>query len=85
MNVNPHEEQARLDNANANARIGGSCGGVNDYRVVEAHARLDELLDAPEIDEEAIQDAMERLRVAIELRNITSAMKSNGGRIVRNP
>ena len=67
MNANPHEEQARLDNANANARNGGSCGGVNDYRVVEAHARLDELLDAPEIDEEAIQDAMERLRVAIEL------------------
>jgi hypothetical protein len=82
MNVNPHEEQARLDNANANARNGGSCGGVNDYRVVEAHARLDELLDAPETDEEAIQDAMERLRV---LRNITLAMKSNGGRNVRNP
>jgi hypothetical protein len=73
-----------LDNANPNARNGGSCGGVNDYRVVEAQARLDNLLDEPDVDEEAIHAAMEKLRVAIELRNITSAMKSNGGRIVRN-
>jgi hypothetical protein len=35
---------------------------------------LENLLDAPEIDKDAIEAAMERLRVAIELRNITLAM-----------
>ena len=85
MNANPHEEQVRLDNANPNARIGGLYGGANDPRVLLAQARLENLLDAPDVDEETIRAAMERLRVAIELRNITSAMRNNGGRIVRNP
>jgi hypothetical protein len=85
MNTNPHEEQARLDNANPNARNGGLYGGANDPRVLLAQAMLENLLDAPEIDKDAIEATMERLRVAIGLRNITLAMKINGGRIARNP
>jgi hypothetical protein len=58
---------------------GGSCGGDKDYRVVDAQASLDILLDAPEIDEDAIEAAMKKLKTAIELRNITSQLKSAGG------
>ena len=36
------------------------------------------------IDEAAIQAAMERLRVAIERRDLVMTMKARGGRSVRN-
>jgi hypothetical protein len=58
---------------------GGSCGGVFDYRVVEAQMMLDILLDASVIDEVAIEVAKERLEYAIKLRNITSEGKRKGG------
>jgi hypothetical protein len=58
---------------------GGSCGGDKDYRVLDAQASLDILLDAPEIDEDAIEVAMKKLEYAIELRDIMSEGKSRGG------
>ena len=58
---------------------GGSCGGVNDYRVVEAQMMLDILREATEHDLDAIKVAKEKLEHAIELRNITSEGKSKGG------
>jgi hypothetical protein len=58
---------------------GGLCGGENDPRVEKAQAVVDELLDASEIDDDAIQAAMKKLKMAIELRNITSKLKSAGG------
>ena len=62
------------------SRNGGLCGGENDPRVENAQARLDRLRDAPERDNIAIQVAEEKLKMAIELRNITSWGKSEGGR-----
>jgi hypothetical protein len=57
-------------------RKGSSCGGDNDYRVKDAQAVVDELLDAFEIDEDAIKAATERLRVAIAKRDQTFKLKS---------
>jgi ABC-type bacteriocin/lantibiotic exporter with double-glycine peptidase domain len=54
-------------------------GGVNDYRVAEAQMKLvDMLSEAPEQDSDAIKVAEEALKVAIELRNITSEGKRKG-------
>jgi hypothetical protein len=58
---------------------GGSCGGVNDYRVEEAQTELDILREAPEQDQDAIEAALKKLELAIELRDITSEGKSKGG------
>ena len=58
---------------------GGSCGRVNDYRVVKAQTVLDMLREAPEQDLDAIKVAMKKLKYAIELRDITSEGKSKGG------
>ena len=70
-------------NANPNASHGGSRGGANDRFVLEALAELEMLHNAPAIDETAIQAAMERLRVAIERRNLVMR-KARGGNITRN-
>ena len=70
-------------NANPNASHGGSRGGANDRFVREALAELEMLHNAPAIDETAIQAAMERLRVAIERRNLVMR-KARGGSITRN-
>ena len=56
----------------------GSCGGDYDYRVANALEKVEVLLDASEIDEDAIVSAKEKLDFAIELRNITSAGKRKG-------
>ena len=69
-------------NANPNASHGGSRGGANDRFVLEALAELEMLHNAPAIDEAAIQAAMERLRVAIERRNLVMRMKARGGSII---
>jgi len=58
---------------------GGSCGGLNDYRVVEAQTELDILLDATAVDKVAIKAARKKLEDAIELRDITSKAKSKSG------
>ncbi len=68
-------------NANPNASHGGSRGGANDRFVLEALAELEMLHNAPAIDEAAIQAAMERLRVAIERRDLVMRMKARGGSI----
>jgi hypothetical protein len=60
-------------------RNGGLCGGENDPRVKKAQAKVEGLLDASEADEDAIQAAMKKLEYAIELRNITSKLKSANG------
>ena len=52
---------------------------MNDYRVAEAQMKLDMLREAPEQDPDAIKVAEEALKVAIELRNITSEGKRKGG------
>ena len=52
---------------------------MNDYRVVEAQTVLDMLREAPEQDLDAIKVAMKKLEHAIELRDITSEGKRNGG------
>jgi hypothetical protein len=57
-------------------RKGGTCGGMRDYRVVEAQTELDILREAPKQDLDAIQAAMERLRVAIAKRDQTFKLKS---------
>jgi hypothetical protein len=59
---------------------GGSCGGLNDHRVVAAQTELDILREAPEQDLDAIEAAMIKLDYAIKLRNITSEGKSKGGK-----
>jgi hypothetical protein len=58
---------------------GGSCGGVDDYRVEEAQTELDILREAPEQDQEAIKAAMKKLELAIAARDLTSEGKSKGG------
>ena len=58
---------------------GGGCGGLNDYRVFEAQEVLNRLREAPEIDEDAIKVAEEALEYAIELQDIMSKGKSEGG------
>jgi hypothetical protein len=63
----------------ANGIKGGSCGGDKDYRVLDAQAVVEKLLDASEIDDDAIQAAMKKLKYAFELRNITSKLKSANG------
>jgi hypothetical protein len=63
----------------ASTRNGGLCGGDLDPRVVAAQAVVDRLRDAPERDNIAIQVAEEKVKMAIELRNITSESKSKGG------
>ena len=62
----------------------GSRGGANDYFVRVTLAELEMLHNAPAIDEAAIQAAMERLRVAIERRNLVMRMKARGGSITGN-
>ena len=71
-------------NANPNASHGGSRGGANDRFVLEARDDVERLFGAPVIDEAAIQAAMERLRVAIERRNLVMRMKARGGSITGN-
>ena len=71
-------------NTNPIASRGGSRGGAKDYFVLKAQEDVAKLFDAPEIDEAAIQAAMERLRVAIERRDLVRRMKARGGRSVRN-
>ena len=71
-------------NANPIASRGGSRGGANDYFVLKAQKDVEVLRNALEIDEAAIQAAMERLRVAIERRDLVRRMKARGGRSVRN-
>jgi Xaa-Pro aminopeptidase len=51
---------------------------VNDYRVVEAQTELDILRKAPEQDQDAIEAAMKKLELAIELRKLTSDGKIGG-------
>ena len=70
-------------NANPNASREGSRGGVNDYFVREALVELEMLHNAPSINEAAIQAAMERLRVAIERRNLVMRIKARGGSSTR--
>jgi len=71
-------------NANPNASRVGLYGGANDPRVIKAEEDVAKLFDAPVIDESAIQAAMERLRVAIERRDLVMRMKARGGRSVSN-
>ncbi len=70
--------------ANPIASRVGSRGGANDYFVRVTLAELEMLHIAPAIDEAAIQAAMERLRVAIERRNLVMRMKARGGSITGN-
>ena len=70
--------------ANPIASRVGSRGGVNNYFVRVTLAELEMLHNAPAIDEAAIQAAMERLRVAIERRNLVMRMKARGGSITGN-
>jgi hypothetical protein len=59
---------------------GGSCGGLNDHRVVAAQTELDILREAPKQDLDAIKVATEKLEYAIKLRDITSDLKSKAGK-----
>ena len=70
--------------ANPIASRVGSRGGANDYFVRVTLAELEMLHNAPAINEAAIQATMERLRVAIERRNLVMRMKARGGSITRN-
>jgi hypothetical protein len=71
-------------NANTNASHEGSRGGANDPDVLKAQEDVTKLFDAPKIDEAAIQAAMERLRVAIERRDLVRRMKARCGTMNAN-
>ena len=61
-------------------RNGGSCGGDEDYRVDEAQAEREKLLNAPEIDEVAVKAARKKHKNAIEMQQKASKGKSEGGK-----
>jgi hypothetical protein len=61
---------------------GGSCGGKNDHCVEKAQAVVEELLDALEADDDAIQAAMKKLKAAIAKQQKTSEGKRKGGKKV---
>ena len=59
---------------------GGPCGGVNDPRVAKARAKVEELLDEPEIDKDAIEAAMKELVAAFAKKEKARKGKSDSGK-----
>jgi F0F1-type ATP synthase epsilon subunit len=66
--------------ASKGKRKAGLSGGKNDPRPVEAQAVVEELLNAPEIDEVAIEAARKKHKNAIEMQQKASKGKSEGGK-----
>ena len=60
-------------------RNGGSCGGDEDYRVDEAQAEREKLLEEPMIDDVAIKVAEEKIELALAKKEKTRVGKSKGG------
>jgi hypothetical protein len=61
---------------------GGSCGGDKDYRVLDALAVVEKLLDASETDDDAIQAAMKKLKAVMAKQKKTSEAKRANGKKV---
>jgi hypothetical protein len=57
----------------------GACGGDEDYRVDEAQAEREKLLEEPMIDDVAIKVAEEKIELALAKKEKTRVGKSKGG------
>ena len=74
------EAIAARDSTSKAKRKAGLSGGKNDQRPLEAQAVVEELLNAPEIDEDAIVAARKKHKNAIEMQQKSSKGKSEGGK-----
>ena len=73
------KEKTRVGKSKGGIKAGLS-GGKNDPRPLEAQAVVEELFNAPEIDEDAIVAAKEAHKNAIEMQQKASKGKSEGGK-----